>query len=112
MPMCMARFQFAAPLDSDQWRAQLQREVGARRASPRNVELEWGPSAAGPGGELMVLSMDAIALTYAAKVSLALGGARVTADGAPWVVPTWAAPRWVDLPWRRRIRIWIGPTRC
>ena len=108
--MFMARFSFATAPDPEVWLARLRAEVGARRAGPRNVELEWGP-AAGAGAALMVLSMDPVALTYAGKVSLALGGERLTMDGAPWAVPAWAQRRWVDVPWLRRARIWIGPTR-
>lgn len=90
------------------WRARLGAEIGPRRAGPRNVELSQR------GDVLEILSMDAVAIAYAGKVSVALGGSAC--------LPGSHAPRpyrpaaWTDRPWRelsrwRRLRIWLGPMR-
>ena len=52
--------------------------------------------------------MDPVALVYAAKLCLGMGGEPA---GKHWVPPDWAMTRWVELPWTTRFRLWIGPTR-
>ena len=52
--------------------------------------------------------MDWVALVYAAKVCLGMGGERV---GTPWVPPDWATRQWVEIPWTTRLRLRIGPTK-
>jgi hypothetical protein len=111
VPMAMGAhsFRFEHPPSEAVLRERLRAEVGRRRAGERCVELDWHA-----GGGLMVLSMDGIALLYAAKVCVALGGVRLrlgTADEQPLVLPGWAHQPWVSLPWWTRFRLWLGPTK-
>ncbi|WP_434044353.1 MULTISPECIES: hypothetical protein [Sorangium] len=108
----MYRFRFIQQPDECAWRARLRDEVGARRSNERNVETCWHGDR--EAGTLEVLSMDAIALAYAAKVCVELGGEPALpmhARHGP-IQPPWTATRWIAMPWWTRARIWFGPTRC
>jgi hypothetical protein len=107
MPMMTALYRFAAPFDEVAWRAALRREVGARRASARAVELDVAPPRSGGGVMVRINSMDGIALVYARKVSLAQG-AEPERPGLP---PAWVATPWRELPLWTRLRLWLGPTK-
>ena len=104
------RFRYASPPTESVWREQLRREVGRWRSTPRAVE--WSVEPSGDGWVETLLSQDGVALAYAGKVSLALGGEHLPFfGGRPWTVPDWAATPWTELSWLTRARIWIGPTR-
>ena len=111
MAMGMLRFRFSERPDEGAWRARLRDAAGSSRADPRCVETEWAPD--GDGSVLTVLSMDGVALAYAARVCVELGATHVplTASGVAWSPPAWTSSRWRDLPWLTRARIWLGPTR-
>lgn len=111
MAMGMHRFRFADPPDDATFRARLRAEVGTRRSGPRCVETAWSLGSDGTT-TLEILSMNAIAFVYAAKVCLDLGGEhlRLTPSSRPWVPPAWTATPWVQLPFLKRLRLTIGPT--
>lgn len=107
MAMAAWSFRFDQPPSEADLRARLRAEIG-RRASERNVELEWGDD-----GRLVILSQDGVALVYAAKVCLALGGVPTelgSDEPRPLVLPEWTGTPWVALPWWTRFRLLLGPT--
>jgi hypothetical protein len=90
MAMCVVRFKFPDPMDVKTLRAALRCEVG-RRASERNIEISISRTD-DRGQTIQFLSTDGIAILYARKVSVALGGDYVRPESMP-------LPRWVDTPW-------------
>ena len=108
MPMMAHWFRFPRQPDPHALRSGLRAEVGARRASEHNVESSWAPEPASEAGVLELLSMDGVALVYAAKLCLALGGEPLR---GPWTPPPWALRPWLDIPWTTRLRLLLGPTK-
>jgi hypothetical protein len=107
MPMFALWFRVPPGVDESTFRARLEAEIGRRARAP-DVETSWR------GDVLEILTMDFVALAYAGKVAVALGGVCVASNGTdarPFAPAPWTATPWVSLPWWRRLRIWIGPTR-
>jgi hypothetical protein len=100
MAMGILRYRFAPEVDERAWRALLREEIG-RRANAWNVTTAWHAPEV-----LEVLSQDAIALTYARKVSRALMGEPV-APTTERPLPAWAETRWVELGAWARFRLWL-----
>lgn len=120
MAMMATWYRFPDSLDEATWRAALIAELGAQRASPDNVEVTWRHSMASLRALLLgrpssidddkdssavtsIASMDLVALAYATKVSLALGGEPVLPNGSPVTQPRRPAP-WTTTPWITKSR--------
>lgn len=109
MMMITFRFSAAVPTEAD-LRDRFRAEIGPSKAS--NVDIEYGPGYAGntTDADVSLLSMDVIALVYAKKVCLALGGVRVRRGREERQV---ASPDWASAPWfthgiLTRLRIRLG----
>jgi len=93
------KFRFVEPPDEERLVAALIAEVGIDRAS--EVDFDRRP------GEIQFESMDSIALEYASKVCVVMGG--VVVYPSQWKLPPWTATKWVDRPWwARLLRVWLG----
>ena len=100
MPMMSTRFVFERTVTESEVRAAIEVEVGAGRASDRNLDVQVRASSSSAGVGASIQTMDYVAMVYAEKVCEALGGTRVHPRKQP--LPAWASTPWVDLsPWRR-----------
>jgi hypothetical protein len=101
-------FRFNREPDRQVFRSRLRAEIGKRRSREGNLDVSWRPDRESDAGVFEVLSMDAIAIVYAGKVCLEIGGE--PADG-PWAPPDWATAKWVEIPWTKKLRLTFGPTK-
>ena len=109
--MMMITFRFSAAVPTEAClRDRLRAELGPSKAS--DVDIEYGSGYGGneTDADVSLLSMDVIALVYAKKVCLALGGVRLRegreqrqAEG-----PDWARVSWFTHGLLTRLRIRLG----
>lgn len=105
-PMALVRFRFDGEAPSEgQIREALRGQLGPRaRRAVDSVEVE--------GSEVSVTSKDYVALIYAWKVCVELGGrrARLGPDGPP-SLPSWTSIPWTEHSWLSRLSIRFGRIR-
>jgi len=106
MAAIRVRFEGEAPAESP-IREALREQLGPGGARAVDaVEVE--------GSDVLITSQDYVALIYAWKVCVALGGRRVplgAGSAPPPPLPSWSAVPWTERSWMSRLAIRFGRIR-